>query len=77
MPNEKATHLLSVLQGKVADILHTLPTEATYEDIVRALWDRFVDHQLVVAYWSQPKARVQASDETLKGFAATVEQLAH
>jgi hypothetical protein len=37
MPNEKAAHLLSVLQGKAADILHTVPIEAMLEDIVRAL----------------------------------------
>jgi len=75
--NEKAAHLLSVLQGKAADILHTVPAEAKYEDIVGALQDRFGDHQLAAAYRSQLKARVQASSETLQEFAAAVEQLAH
>jgi hypothetical protein len=35
--NEKAARLSSVLQGKAADIFHTLPAEATYEDIVGAV----------------------------------------
>jgi hypothetical protein len=48
--NKKPAHLLSVLQGKVADILHTVPAEATYEDIVGALQDNFGDHQLVASH---------------------------
>lgn len=76
-PGEKAAHLLSGLQGQAADILHSLPVEATYEDIVGALRDRFGDHQLAAAYRSQLKTRVQASEETLQEFAAAVEQLAH
>ena len=31
-PNEKAAHLLSVLQGQAADILHTMLAEVMYED---------------------------------------------
>jgi glucose-6-phosphate-specific signal transduction histidine kinase len=54
-----------------------VPTEATYKDIVRALWDSFGDHQLAAAYQSQLKPRVQASGEKLQEYAATVEQLAH
>jgi len=77
MPSEKAAHLLSVLHGKAADILHTVPAEATYEDIVESLWGRFGDHQLAAAYRSHLKARVQASGKTLQEFAAAVEQLAH
>jgi DNA repair exonuclease SbcCD ATPase subunit len=76
-PNEKAAHLLSELQRKSADILHTVQTEAKYEDIAGALRDRFGDYQLAAAYRSQLKARVQASGETLKEFAAAVEQLTH
>jgi hypothetical protein len=64
MPNEKAAHLLSVLQGKAADIFHTVPAKATY-DIVEPLQDRFGDHQLAAAYQSQLKASVQKSDEML------------
>ena len=75
--NERAAHLLIVLQGKAADILHTVPVAATYEDIVGALRDRFGNHQLASAYRSQPKARAQATGETLQNFEAAVEQLAH
>ena len=75
--SERAAHLLGVLHGKAADILHTVPAEATYEAIVGALRDRFGDHQLTAVYRSQLKARTQANDETLQEFAAAVEQLAH
>jgi len=61
----------------VADILQTMLPEATYEDIVESLRDRFGDHQLAVAYRSQLKARVQATGETLREFAAAIQQLAH
>ena len=77
MLSEKAAHLLSVLHSKAADILHTMPAKATYEDIMESLWDRFGDHQLATAYRSQLKTRVQASSETLQDFVAAVEQLAH
>jgi len=77
MPSEKAAHLLSVLHGKAADIIRTVPAEATYEDIVDSLRNRFADHQLAAAYRSQLKTRVKASGETLQEFAAAVEQLAH
>jgi hypothetical protein len=76
-PREKAAHLLSVLQGQVADVLHSVPAGASYEDIVGALQDRFGDHQLAAAYRSRLKARVQTGGETLQEFAAAVEQLAH
>jgi hypothetical protein len=76
-PREKDAHLLSVLQGLAADALHSVPAEASYEDIVGALQDRFGDHQLTTAYRSHLKARVQTGGETLQEFAAAVEQVAH
>jgi hypothetical protein len=76
-PREKAGHLLSVLQGQAADVLHSVPAEESYEDIVGALQDRFGDHQLAAAYRSHLKARVQTGGETLQEFTAAVEQLAH
>jgi hypothetical protein len=72
-PREKAAHL----QGQAADVLHSVPAGAPYEDIVGALQDRFGDHQLTAAYRSQLKTRVQTGGETLQEFAAAVEQLAH
>jgi hypothetical protein len=39
-PRDNAAYLLSVLQGQAADILHSAPAEASYEDIVGALQDR-------------------------------------
>jgi hypothetical protein len=49
----------------------------SYEDIVGALKDRFGDNQLVAAYRSQLKSRIEMSGETLQEFAAAVEQLSH
>jgi hypothetical protein len=73
-PKEKGAYLLSVLQGKAADILHNVPAEASYEDIVGSLPDRFRNHQQVATYRSQLKARDQMSCETLQDFAAAVDQ---
>jgi hypothetical protein len=75
-PREKAAHL-RLLQGQAADILHSVPAEESYEDIVGAVQYRFGDHQLAATYQSQLKARVQTSGETLQEFATAIEQLAH
>jgi hypothetical protein len=40
---EKAAHLLNALQGRAMDILHSVPTEATYGDIVEALKGSYGD----------------------------------
>jgi hypothetical protein len=58
------------------DILHSVPTEATYEDIVEALKDSYADLQPAAAYRSQLKARTQANGETLQEFAAAIDKLA-
>jgi hypothetical protein len=49
----------------------------TYEDIVRALKSHYRDHQLVVAYWSQNKARTQLSSESLQKCAPANKFLTH
>jgi hypothetical protein len=54
--SEKSAHLLSVLQGKAADILYNVPTRKTYDDIVGALKASYGDHKLAMAYWYQDKA---------------------
>jgi hypothetical protein len=73
---EKATHLLAILQGQVADILHSVLARAAYEDIIRALKGCYTDHQLAVGYWVQLKARIQLGSKSLQEFAAATEQLA-
>jgi hypothetical protein len=67
----------SITTDRLEKRLHSFPAEASYEDIVWALQDRFGNHQLAAVYRSQLKSRVQTSDETLQEFAAAVEQLAH
>lgn len=44
-PQEKATHLLGVLQGQATDILHIGPAEAMYKD-VQVLKDHCGDNHL-------------------------------
>jgi hypothetical protein len=51
----KVTHLLTILQGQVADILHSVSARVTYKDITEALKGRYGDYQLVATYWSQLK----------------------
>jgi hypothetical protein len=48
-PQEKATHRPTVLQGQAADILHSGPAEAMYED-VQVFKDHCGDNQLAAAY---------------------------
>jgi hypothetical protein len=56
--HEKAMHLIIILQGQAADILHRVPAKAAYEDITGILEWCYGDHQLSVAYWSQFRARI-------------------
>jgi hypothetical protein len=51
--SEKAAHFLSALVGNAADILHTITSEALYEDNIGALPDRLRDHQLAAVYRKQ------------------------
>jgi hypothetical protein len=74
---EKATHLLAILLGHAADILHSVPAEATYEDTVGVLKGHYGDHQLAAAYQLQFKARTQLSSSSLQEFTMAVKQLAH
>ena len=55
-----------MLQGKAADILHTVPPEATFQDIMGALRDHFGDRQLAAANQSQLKARVTRESKLLR-----------
>jgi hypothetical protein len=60
---EKATHLLTILQGEASDILRRVPTGAAHEDTVGFLKGCYRDHQLPAAFWSQLKARIQLNNE--------------
>jgi hypothetical protein len=76
-PNDKAAHLLSVLQDQDADTFHTVQVQMMYEDIIAAHRDRFGDYKLAGPYRLQLKARVQTSGEILQESAAAMEQQAH
>jgi hypothetical protein len=74
---EKAAHLLTLLQGQATDIMHNVHIGTACEDIVWNLKGRYGNHQLAAAYWSQLKARMQLSSESIQEFAAPGEQFAH
>jgi hypothetical protein len=63
---KKAADLLTILQGQAANIIHSVPTGAAYQDTISALEGRYGDHQLTAAYQSQLKARMQLSGKSLQ-----------
>jgi hypothetical protein len=73
----KYTYLITALQGRAADVLHGIPTSATYGGALQALEDRFEDHHVAAVYRSQLKARTQQPGESLREFATAIEQLAY
>jgi hypothetical protein len=46
---KKTMHLLTVLQGQAANIIHSVPARAAYEDIIRAPRGHYTDHELAAA----------------------------
>jgi hypothetical protein len=68
---KEAIHLSAVLQGKVADILHSVHAGEIYGNIVHAI----KDYQVTAAYCSQLKARTKLSGESLQTFSSPIEQL--
>jgi hypothetical protein len=73
----KYTYLITALQGRAADVLHGIPTSATYNETLQALEDRFGDHHVATVYRSQLKARTHRAGESLREFATAIEQLAY
>jgi hypothetical protein len=71
------TYLITALQGRAGNVLHGIPTSATYEETLQALEDRFGDQHFAAAYRSQLKARKQEAGESLRDFATAIEQLAY
>lgn len=62
---EKAAHVLTVLQGQVADILHSVPAGAMDKDIIG-------DLKRPAAHWAQVKVRTQLSSKSLQEIAAAI-----
>jgi hypothetical protein len=77
MHREKLTYLITALKGRAADVLHTIPTSATYEETLQALEDRFREQHFAAAYHSQLKTRTQRAGESVQEFAMAIEQLVH
>jgi hypothetical protein len=58
---ENVTHLLVVLLGQAFVVLHSVPVQTSYEDIIEALEGCYWDRQLATTYNSQLRARTQPS----------------
>jgi hypothetical protein len=70
-------YLNTALKGRAADVLHGIPTHATYDETLQTLEDRFEDQHLAAAFRSQLKTKTQRAGESLQDFATAIEQLAH
>lgn len=70
-------YMITALRGQATDVLHGILTNATYEESLQALEDRFVDRHFAAAYRSELKMRTQRALESLQDFAMAIEQLAH
>jgi hypothetical protein len=77
LPQEKSIYLIATLKGRAADVLYGIPKNATYEETLQALQDRFGDQHFAALFRSRLKTRIQRAGESLQDFAITVEQLAH
>jgi hypothetical protein len=58
-PGEKATHLVTVLQGQAANALQSHFCRSNIDEIIKALEGCYADHQLAMVYHCQLKARTQ------------------
>lgn len=47
------SNLMVILQGQAIGVLHSIPIDTRYDDIIETLEGRYRDHQLAVAYHSQ------------------------
>jgi hypothetical protein len=56
---------------------HDVPTGATYEEVSKALENRYGDHHLKEGFQLQLKRRTQHVGESLQEFAAAIDHLAH
>jgi hypothetical protein len=74
---EKSTYVITAVKGLAAEVLHGIPTTATFEETLQTLEDRFGYQHFAAAYRSQLKARTQRAGESLQHFATAAEQLAH
>jgi hypothetical protein len=63
-PWEEATCPLALLQGQAADVLHSIPAEAMYEEIIEALEGHYADHQLAQEF---PTSIEQSACQALGG----------
>jgi hypothetical protein len=73
---EKSTDLIKALKGRATDVLHGIQTNATYEETLQALEERFGDQQFAAAYRCQ-LTRTQKAGESLQDFVTVTEELAH
>jgi hypothetical protein len=78
-PRKKATYIIAALNepGCPHSIVHGVPTRATHKEVTEALRNRYGDHHLEAASYSQLKRRIQLVGESLQEFAAAIDHLVH
>jgi hypothetical protein len=76
-PADKTTYLIAALNEPTANILHSVPTGTTYEEVTEVLKNCYSDHHLAEAFHAQLRRSVQHTGDSLQEFAATINHLAH
>jgi hypothetical protein len=74
---DKSMYLNTALKWRTADVLQGIPTNATYEETLQDLEDRFGDQHFSAAYRCQLTTRTRKAGESLKNFSTAIEQLDH
>jgi hypothetical protein len=64
-PGDKAAYLIAALNEPAAHTVHSVPTEATNEEIIAVLENRYGNHHLAEAFHAQLRRRVQHVGEYL------------
>jgi hypothetical protein len=73
---EKSTDMITALKGRATGVLHSIPTNTTYEETPQALEDHFGDQHFAAAYRCQLTTRTQKAGESLRDLATATEQYA-
>jgi hypothetical protein len=69
--------MITASNKPASQILHGIPTGATYEEVTEALGNRCVDNHLEAVFHSQLKRRTLLIGESLQEFSTAIDHLAN
>jgi hypothetical protein len=69
--------LITDMEGRAVEVLYGILLNATYEETLQALENRFGDQHFAAAYRCQLTTRTQKARKSLQDFATNTELLAH